>query len=113
MIVNLWAIGCDPKVWNKPLEFDPYWFVDFDINVQGRHYGLLPFESSCQQCPGFDIAQFMVQYGLVVILHAFDWFPQPGVKPKDMNVMEDINGFIFTLVEPLVAVAKPHLPTQV
>ncbi len=113
VIVNLWAIGRDPKVWNKPLEFDPYRFVDSDINVRGRHYGLLPFGSGRRQCPGFDVAQLMVQYGLAVILHAFDWSPQPGVKPKDMNVTEGINGFVSTPVEPLVAIAKPRLPTQI
>jgi cytochrome P450 len=113
VIVNLWAIGRDPKVWNKPLEFDPCRFVDSNINVRGRYYGLLPFGSGRRQCPSFDIAQLMVQYGLGVILHAFDWSPQLGVKPKNMNVMEGINGFIFTPVEPLVVVAKLRLPTQV
>ncbi|CAK9869232.1 unnamed protein product [Sphagnum jensenii] len=48
-----------------------------------------------------------------VLLHAFEWSPQPGVKPNDMNVMEGINGFISMPIEPLVAVAKPCLPTQV
>jgi hypothetical protein len=55
----------------------------------------------------------MVQYGLATIIHAFDWFPQPNVKPKDMNVMENIVGFISTPMEPLVAGARFRLPTQV
>jgi hypothetical protein len=55
----------------------------------------------------------MVQYGLATIIHAFDWFPQHNVKPKDMNVMENMVGFISTPIEPLVAVARFRLPTQV
>ncbi|KAH9571201.1 hypothetical protein CY35_02G081600 [Sphagnum magellanicum] len=33
VILNVWAIGRDPKTWNKPLEFDPDRFVDSNINV--------------------------------------------------------------------------------
>jgi flavonoid 3'-monooxygenase len=113
VILNVWAIGRDPKTWNKPLEFDPDRFVDSNISVQGTNYGLLPFGSGRRQCPGLDLAQLMVQYGLATMIHAFDWFPQPNVKPKDMNVMENIVGFISRPTEPLVAVARLRLPSQV
>jgi coumaroylquinate(coumaroylshikimate) 3'-monooxygenase len=54
----------------------------------------------------------MVQYSLATILHAFDWFPQPGIKPEDMNMMETF-GSICPKAEPLVAIAKLRLPTQI
>ncbi|CAK9854903.1 unnamed protein product, partial [Sphagnum jensenii] len=100
VIVNIWAIGRDSKVWKKPLEFDPDRFSNSDIKVGGSSYNLLPFGSGRRRCPGSDLAQHMVQYGLATILHAFDWSPQPNIKLEDMNMMETF-GAICPKVEPL------------
>jgi cytochrome P450 len=48
MLVNIWAIGHDPKVWKKPLQFDPDQFSNSDIKVGGLSYSLLPFGSGYQ-----------------------------------------------------------------
>ncbi|CAM6034510.1 unnamed protein product [Sphagnum compactum] len=111
VIVNIWAIGRDSKVWKKPLEFDPDRFSNSDINVGGSSYSLLPFGSGRRRCPGLDLAQHMVQYGLATILHAFDWSPQPGIQLEDMNMMETF-GALCPKDEPLVAIAKPRLSSQ-
>jgi coumaroylquinate(coumaroylshikimate) 3'-monooxygenase len=110
--VNVWAIGHDPKVWKRPLEFDLNQVFGLDINVGGSNYNLLPFGSGHQRCPGLDLAQLMVQCGLATILHAFDLFLKPNVKLEDMNMMEDV-GATSPLVEPLIVVAKPHLPIEI
>jgi len=112
VFVNIWAIGRDPKVWKKPLEFDPDRFSNSNIKVGGSSYSLLPFGSGRRRCPGLDLAQLMVQYSLATILHAFDWFAQPGIKPEDMNMMETF-GAICPKAQPLVAIAKPRLSSQV
>jgi len=112
VLVNIWAIGRDPELWKNPLEFDPDRFSNSNIDVGGLNYNLLPFGSGRRRCPGFNLAQRMVQYSLATILHAFDWFPQPGIKPEDMNMMETF-GSICPKVEPLVAIAKLRLPTQI
>jgi hypothetical protein len=54
----------------------------------------------------------MVQYSLATILHAFDWFAQPGIKLEDMNMMETF-GAICPKAEPLIVIAKPRLSSQV
>jgi len=41
-----------------------------------------------------------------------DWSPQLDIKPKDMNMMEDV-GAISLIVQPLVAIAKPHLLIEI
>ncbi len=43
VVVNIWAIGCDPKVWNKPLEFIPNQFLNTNICLAGSNYNLLSF----------------------------------------------------------------------
>jgi hypothetical protein len=54
----------------------------------------------------------MVQYGLTTILHVFDWSPQPSIKLEDMNILETF-GAICPKDEPLVAIAKPRLSSQI
>jgi coumaroylquinate(coumaroylshikimate) 3'-monooxygenase len=80
VLVNiLWAIGCDPKVWKRPLKFNLDQFFGLDINVGKSNYNLLPFGLDHQQCLGLDL-QLIVQFVLARIFHAFDWSPQFGVK---------------------------------
>jgi cytochrome P450 len=100
------------KYGKKPLEFDPDRFSNSDIKVGGSSYNLLPFGSGRRRCPGLDLAQHMVQYGLATILHAFDWSPQPNIKLEDMNMMETF-GAICPKVEPLVAISKPRPSSQI
>jgi coumaroylquinate(coumaroylshikimate) 3'-monooxygenase len=112
VLINIWAIGRDPKIWKNPLEFDPDRFSNSNINVGGSNYNLLPFGSGRRQCPGLDLAQLMVQHSLATILHVFDWFPQPSIKLEDINMMET-SGAVCSKVEQLVAIAKPRLPSQI
>jgi cytochrome P450 len=96
----------------KALEFHPNQFSNFNIKVGGSSYNLLPFGSRRRQCLGLDLAEHMVQCGLATILHAFDWSPQPGIKLEDMNILETF-GAICPKDEPLVAIAKPCLSSQI
>ncbi len=91
LVSILWAIGCDPKVWKKPLKFNSNQFFGLYINVGKSNYNLLPFGLGHQQCLGLNL-QLIVQFVLATFFHAFDWSPQFGVKPKDMNMMEIYKG---------------------
>ncbi|CAK9260332.1 unnamed protein product [Sphagnum jensenii] len=111
VVVNIWAIGRDPKVWNKPLEFIPDRFFNTNISLTGSNYNLLPFGSGRRRCPGLELGQLMMHYGLTTLLQAFDWSPQVGVKPEDLNMEEFYRGFCEK-ADPLTVVAKPRLPLQ-
>jgi flavonoid 3',5'-hydroxylase len=53
LMVNLWAMGRDPNIWEKPLEFDPDRFMQHPkIDVHGHDFELLPFGSGRGACPG-------------------------------------------------------------
>ncbi|PTQ26957.1 hypothetical protein MARPO_0254s0002 [Marchantia polymorpha] len=52
VILNLYAIGRDPKVWENPLKFNPSRFLNSPIDVKGQHYEVLPFGSGRRRCPG-------------------------------------------------------------
>jgi coumaroylquinate(coumaroylshikimate) 3'-monooxygenase len=112
VFVNIWAINRDPKAWKKPLEFIPDRFLNTNISLSGSNYNLLPFGSGRRRCPGMDLAQHMVHCALATLIQAFFWSPQLGVKPEDMNMMEDYMGGFVVKVDPLIVVAKPRLPPQ-
>jgi cytochrome P450 len=111
VVVNIWAIGRDPKVWDKPLEFIPDRFLNTNISLAGSNYNLLPFGSGRRRCPGLELGQLMMHCGLTTLIQAFDWSPQLGVKPEDLNMKELFKGFCVK-ADPLIVIAKPRLPPQ-
>jgi cytochrome P450 len=112
VLVNIWAINRDPKAWKKPLEFIPDRFFNTNISVSGSNYNVLTFGSGRRRCPGMDLSQHMMYCGLATLIQAFDWSPQLGVKPKDMNMMEGNIGALVVKDDPLIVIAKPRLPPQ-
>jgi cytochrome P450 len=73
VLVNLWAMGRDPNTWEKPLQFDPNRFMQHrDIDVQGRHFELLPFGTRKRACPRRPLAFTFVQIVLARLLQSFD-----------------------------------------
>ncbi|CAL9217273.1 unnamed protein product, partial [Arabidopsis halleri] len=43
VLVNVWAIGRDPNVWENPTQFEPERFLGKEIDVKGTYYELTPF----------------------------------------------------------------------
>ncbi|KAL2521434.1 Cytochrome [Forsythia ovata] len=51
VIVNIWAIGRDQKVWNEAEKFQLERFLGSDIDLRGRSFQLIPFGSGRRGCP--------------------------------------------------------------
>ncbi|CAK9200578.1 unnamed protein product [Sphagnum troendelagicum] len=112
VFINIWAINRDPKAWKKPLEFIPNRFLNTNISLSWSNYNLLPFGSSHRRCPGMDLAQHMVHCALATLIQAFDWSPQVGVKPQDMNMMEVFKGVVLVKADLLIVITKPRRPLE-
>lgn len=107
--LNIWGMGRDPKVWDKPLEFIPDRFVGSNIDVKGLDYNLLPFGAGRRSCAGRLLAIRMVQFYIVSLLHAFEWeFPSGVLEDKS-----DIGGLTIRKGISLVGIPKPRLPESV
>nr|ATG29958.1 CYP750C30 [Taxus chinensis] len=73
LMVNVWAIGRDPAVWDDPLAFRPERFMGKDIDIKGREFSMLPFGAGRRGCPGASMATRSMELMLAHLMHCFDW----------------------------------------
>ncbi|TYJ19655.1 hypothetical protein E1A91_A09G206200v1 [Gossypium mustelinum] len=103
VLVNVWAIGRDPSIWENPNSFMPERFLGSEIDVKGRDFGLIPFGAGRRICPGLPLANRMLYLMLGSLINSFDWKLEGGISPKEMN-MEEKFGLTVQMAEPLQAV---------
>ncbi|ONI30095.1 hypothetical protein PRUPE_1G231300 [Prunus persica] len=104
VLVNAWAIGRDPSIWDNPNSFMPERFLGLDMDVTGRNFELIPFGGGRRICPGLPLAMRMLNLMLGSLLNSFDnWKLEDGVAPETMN-MEDKFGLTLQKAQPLIAV---------
>ena len=112
VLVNVWTIGRDPTLWDKPNEFYPERFIGKAIDVKGHDYELLPFGAGRRMCPGYSLGLKVIQSSLSNLLHGFTWSLPENMKIEDFN-MEEIFGLSTPKKFPLEVVVKPRLPKHV
>ncbi|XP_057827808.2 cytochrome P450 750A1-like [Cryptomeria japonica] len=74
LIINAWAIGRDPKVWENPFEFRPERFMDknFDI-IRDPELSMIPFGAGRRSCPGASMAIANMEIALGYLVHYLNW----------------------------------------
>ena len=107
LIVNLWKLHRDPRIWPDPLEFKPERFLTThkDIDVKGQDYELLPFGAGRRMCPGYTFGLQMLHLPLASLLQGFE-LSTPGNVPVDMT--EDA-GLTNMKATPLEVLLTPRL----
>lgn len=110
VLINVWAIGRDPAVWEAPMEFRPERFVGSGVDVKGQDFELLPFGSGRRMCPGIGLGLRMVHMILANLLHAFAWRLPGGAAAAEELSMEETFSLTVPRRVPLEAVAEPKLP---
>ncbi|CAK9231156.1 unnamed protein product [Sphagnum troendelagicum] len=112
VMVNLWAMGRNPDVWERPLEFDPERFLEHpEIDWNGHSFELLPFSSGRRACPGQPLAELVIQLALAHLVHSFNWSLTNQQEPQTLD-MSDKFGLSLPRAQPLHAMAHPRLPTH-
>nr|XP_010932510.1 flavonoid 3',5'-hydroxylase [Elaeis guineensis] len=108
LLVNIYAIGRDPDVWDNPLEFKPERFLsgkDAKIDVKGTDFELIPFGAGRRICAGKNLGMLFVQSILGTLIHAFDW----TVRDGEVVDMEESSGLALQKTNPVMALASPRL----
>ncbi|EXB94995.1 Cytochrome P450 76C4 [Morus notabilis] len=60
LLVNVWAMGRDPNIWENPHKFMPERFLKLNIDVLGHDFELIPFGAGRRICPGLPLATRML-----------------------------------------------------
>ncbi|KAI5072454.1 hypothetical protein GOP47_0012560 [Adiantum capillus-veneris] len=105
LLINVWAIGRDPKSWEEPEKFSPERFLTETgslFDVRGQNFELLPFGSGRRICPGMPLALPLILSTLVNLVHTFDWHLHPD-HPLDMS---ERFGVVANRAHPLMAIPK-------
>ncbi|KAG2626647.1 hypothetical protein PVAP13_3KG235800 [Panicum virgatum] len=111
VMVNVWAVARDPKVWSNPLEYRPERFLEESIDIKGSDFRVLPFGAGRRVCPGAQLGINLVTSMIGHLLHHFEWSLPSGTRPEDVNMMES-PGLVTFMGTPLQAVAKPRLENE-
>ncbi|BFI28323.1 protein MpCYP829-like13 [Marchantia polymorpha subsp. ruderalis] len=112
VMVNFYAIGRDPKVWENPLKFDPSRFLNSPIDVKGQQFEVLPFSSGRRKCPGMHLALVSVSYTLAQLIHACTVSLPEGFTHLDLDLEEKF-GMSVSKKNPLNLLIQKRLPSDV
>ncbi|PKA62415.1 Cytochrome P450 93A1 [Apostasia shenzhenica] len=88
LFINAWAIGRDPEVWHRPLDFSPERFLpdgDGASGAKGNQFQMIPFGGGKRGCPGMTAAMQIVQSTLAALIQCFEWEIAGGGGPADMG----------------------------
>ncbi|XP_065856839.1 cytochrome P450 93A2-like [Euphorbia lathyris] len=105
LVVNVWAIGRDPKFWENPMEFNPERFMGSQIDVRGQHYHLLPFGTGRRSCPGTSLALQLIQTTLASMIQCFDW----NLNNNQAIDMTEAAGISLLMAKPLICLPVARL----
>ncbi|PKU65649.1 Geraniol 8-hydroxylase [Dendrobium catenatum] len=97
VLVNVWAISRDERVWENPNCFVPERFM---------HFEFIPFGSGRRICPGLSFGVRMVQLMLASLIQSFEWSLADGILPENLDLKEKF-GITLSLASPLKASATP------
>nr|WLK78565.1 flavone 6-hydroxylase [Salvia plebeia] len=108
LIVNLWKLHRDPKVWPEPLEFRPERFLNGgkNVDVKGHDFELIPFGAGRRICPGTNFGLQMMHIVLASLLQSFD-LSTVSDQPIDMTESAGLTDIKATPLDVLIA---PRLP---
>ncbi|XP_010548441.1 PREDICTED: cytochrome P450 81D11-like [Tarenaya hassleriana] len=97
LLVNMWAIHRDPRLWEDPARFKPERF-----KKEGEAEKLMPFGIGRRVCPGSGLAQRLVTLALGSLIQCFEW-ERIGEEPVDMA---EGNGVAMPKLIPLHVLCK-------
>nr|XP_009609752.1 premnaspirodiene oxygenase-like [Nicotiana tomentosiformis] len=111
VMVNVWALGRDPKYWDDAETFKPERFEQCSKDFVGNNFEYLPFGGGRRICPGISFGLANAYLPLAQLLYHFDWELPTGIKPSDLDLTELV-GVTAARKSDLYLVATPYQPPQ-
>ncbi|KAJ6812398.1 premnaspirodiene oxygenase-like [Iris pallida] len=105
VMINAWALGRDPGVWDDAEAFRPERFDGSSADFKGADHGYLPFGSGRRMCPGITFGLATVELVLATLLYHFNWELPGRMEPGDLD-MTDTFGITARKAHDLLLHAK-------
>uniref|UniRef100_A0A5B7BWJ0 Uncharacterized protein n=2 Tax=Davidia involucrata TaxID=16924 RepID=A0A5B7BWJ0_DAVIN len=110
LLVNIWKLHRDPRVWTNPCEFQPERFLTSHrgVDVKGQQFEYIPFSSGRRSCPGIVAGLQMMSLTLARVLQGFNLV-------TDMNAQVDMSeglGLTLPKATRLEVILTPRLPCK-
>ncbi|EEF47380.1 cytochrome P450, putative [Ricinus communis] len=109
VILNLWALGRDPRYWNEADKFNPERFLDDSVDNKKNNFEYLPFGGGRRICPGNLFAMAIVELPLAQLLYHFNWRLPAGQSPENLD-MTDQQSLAGCRKNRLCLVPNPYFP---
>ncbi|PIA64716.1 hypothetical protein AQUCO_00100288v1 [Aquilegia coerulea] len=105
IMVNLYALHTNQKIWTEPYKFIPERFMQGDqnegvTNNKAREQSFLPFSAGMRICAGMDLGKLQFAFSLANLVNALKWSCVEEDRYPDMS--EEL-GFVLLMKTPLVA----------
>ncbi|CAI0393247.1 unnamed protein product [Linum tenue] len=114
VVINIWKLHRDPKVWGDPASFRPERFLTRHADVDVRpaagqsSFEYLPFSYGRRSCPAVNLGMRVVQLILARVIQGFDLATADGLAVD----MAEGQGVALPKVKALEVVAAPRMGSE-
>ncbi|KAK3012692.1 hypothetical protein RJ639_008255 [Escallonia herrerae] len=88
VIINMWAIGRDPRHWQDAECFRPERFYESSIDYKGTSFQNIPFGAGRRICAGIFFGIAVVELQLAHLLYHFNWELPDTIMPSELDMTE-------------------------
>ncbi|XP_047336698.1 cytochrome P450 81Q32-like [Impatiens glandulifera] len=106
LLVNLWGLHRDPKLWDGPDNFVPerHEIKNKIGEKKSSCNNMIPFGVGRRGCPGIGMAHRVIGLGLGSLIQVFQW---KRVDEEKID-MSELSGMNLPKAQPLLAICKPR-----